>query len=118
VGKLFIWLMMALALGCADPCSAQTKLVAPRVNDSPSIDGDCQDAVWIQSREAVTHDAVADLDIRLKAIHTHQDEGDAAHEPVLQLEYRGELIPRFIHESPTGSRADLPLFWPVAQGFD
>lgn len=72
MGKAIVCLMMALVFDCADLCSAQTKIMAAKVKESPSIDGDCQDAVWSRAQEVVTRDSVANLDMRLKAIYSDQ----------------------------------------------
>lgn len=49
---------------------AAQELIAIQVNSAPSVDGKIDDPEWAQAPEIVTHDPVADIEIRLKAVYT------------------------------------------------
>jgi hypothetical protein len=72
VGRTIVCLTMALACICGNLCFAETQIVAAKVKQSPSIDGNCQDDAWSQAPELVTHDTIANLDVRLRAVYTDE----------------------------------------------
>lgn len=49
---------------------ADQTIVTVKVKQAPVIDGRANDIVWNKAREIVTHDAVANIDIRLKTVYT------------------------------------------------
>ncbi len=49
--------------------TAGQKIMAAKVSRAPVIDGDGTDQVWTKAKKIITHDAVADIDITLKAVY-------------------------------------------------
>lgn len=72
------WLLASM-LGSGLPCVmvaplwADQTLVSAKVASAPKVDGSADDPVWQVAKGIVTRDAVAELDIALKSVHTDQE---------------------------------------------
>jgi len=63
-----------IILGTASQSAfADRTLIARMVEDAPVIDGQDNDTAWNAAAEIITHDAVADIDITLRAVYTDKE---------------------------------------------
>ncbi|OHB32834.1 MAG: hypothetical protein A2X84_04195 [Desulfuromonadaceae bacterium GWC2_58_13] len=93
-----VFLALLLLLAAAIPVSAGQVLMAGRVDSPPVIDGSAVDSAWSGARIVTVHDAVADIDITLRAVFS----GDTLY-----------LLGQF--PDPTESRLHRQVIWNPAQ---
>jgi len=66
-------LFWCLALSLSSTATAATTLHALKVTTPPTIDGHAEESVWQRATPLSVHDAIADIDITLKAVYTDQN---------------------------------------------
>lgn len=68
--RLIGMVVMACILGMWTSVYASQTIVAVKVDTPPVVDGKTGDKVWSKALEVITHDMVADIDIRIRAVYT------------------------------------------------
>jgi len=68
--RLFIIRFLLIVILASQNCLAEQSLIAQRVETLPVIDGRSDDRAWNKAPAVVTRDAVAEIDIELRAVYT------------------------------------------------
>ncbi len=55
----------------ASLCYAKSEVISTKVDNPPIVDGNWRDPAWTRTTELVTHDKIANLDIAVKSVYTH-----------------------------------------------
>jgi hypothetical protein len=71
--KRFVMLLGLTTLLIYGTACAEQTLVASKAKEPPVIDGDDSDPAWAAAKEIITHDKIANIDIRLKALYADSD---------------------------------------------
>lgn len=73
MGKIFYLITIAvLCLSFPSVTLGDQQLKAVKIDTVPVIDGNASDMQWQSAREIITHDKIAKIDIKLKALYTHE----------------------------------------------
>ncbi len=71
--KRFVMLLGLTTLLIYGAACAEQTLIASKATELPVVDGNASDPAWSAAKEIITHDNIANIDIRLKALYTDKD---------------------------------------------